>query len=310
MTAPELQYRRMVRLLPRWYRAEREDEMVGALLDARDGGRIEEGRELLAMLGLGLRARLAASSAPARVVAFGDTVRLVALLGLLWGVMKGVLAVGRDLSDAVTFPHLLGPFAATVMVHVAHRLWLDLALTAATTVPLVLLFAGRRRAARMVAGAVLVAGFAAFLYRYSFSFSPDLLGYFVPQWLPLLLMVAGFHAGAPLPVARKWWLALAAIAASALYFGSFVDSDLRGLSWYAWAAVLIIPAYFAFRRRTPAWSFSLAACCAFVLTQPIVLRATMAGAGFEPTELLQICVVGAGIVALVATGIIDYRRRS
>ncbi|WP_406636830.1 hypothetical protein [Amycolatopsis sp. WGS_07] len=310
MTAPELHYRRMVRLLPRWYRADREDEMVGALLDARDGGRLEEGRELLAMLGLGLRARLAAGSAPARVVAFGDTVRLVALLGLLWGVMKGVLAAGYELSAAISYPELLGSHAEPAMAQAAHYLWRDLALVAAVLVPLAFLLAGRRRAARVIAGVVLVAGFAAFLRRYSFSFSPDLLGYFIPQWLPLLLMVVGFHVGAPLPVARKWWLALAAVVASAFYFGFSGEVELRGLSWYAWAAVLIIPVYFAFRRRTPAWSFSLAACCALVLIQPLVLRATMAAPGFMLVDLLQISLLGSGIVALVVAGIADYRRIS
>lgn len=322
MTPPELHYRRMVRLLPRWYRADREDEMVGALLDAREagGGRFADGREVLAMLGLGLRARLAAGSAPARVVAFGDTVRLVALLGLLWGVMKGFLSLGHDLYDAFGYPRASGLYSApgsraeaTLSLYAslsAQQFWQDVALATAAAVPLVLLFAGRRRAARGIAGIVLGAGFAAFLYQYSFSFSPDLLGYFIPQWLPLLLMIAGFHVGAPLPSARKWWLALAAVVASALYFGFFGESDLRGLSWFVWAAVLVVPAYFAFRRRSPAWSFSLAVCCSLVLIQPLVLRATMVAADFHALELVQVSLVSAGIVALIATGIVDWRRQT
>ncbi|MYW90994.1 hypothetical protein G3I59_10365 [Amycolatopsis rubida] len=316
MTAPELQYRRMVRLLPRWYRADREDEMVGTLLDAREAGRLAEGRELLAMLGLGLRARLAAGSAPARVVAFGDTVRLVALLGLLWGVMKGVVSLGHDVCDVLGYPRTRGlySFAAEGTLSLysfpsVQQLGQDVALVAAAAVPLALLFAGRRRAARGVAGVVLVAGFAAFLYQYSFSFSPDLLGYFVPQWLPLPLLIAGFHLGAPPPSARKWRIALTGVAVSGFYFGSFAESDLRGLSWFAWAAALVIPAYFAFRRRSPVWSFSLAVCCSLVLVQPLVLLATMAAGAFEPLDLVQVFLVGAGIAALTAAGIIDYRRQ-
>ncbi|MFB9930431.1 hypothetical protein ACFORO_21180 [Amycolatopsis halotolerans] len=320
MTAPELHCRRMVRFLPRWYRADREEELVGALLDAREagGGRLAEGRELLSMLGLGLRARLAAGSAPARVVAFGDTVRLVALLGLLWGVLKGVLSLGHDLYDALGFSRTStlyaapgSPVEAAMSLYAAQsaqQIWHDIAVAVAAVVPLALLFAGRRRAARGVAGLVLIAGFAAFLYQYSFSFSPDLLGYFIPQWLPLLLMIAGFHIGAPLPSARKWWLALSGVTASALYLGIFGGSDLRGLSWFVWVAVLVIPAYFAFRRRSPAWSFSLAACCALVLAQSLVLKATMAAADFEALELAQVSLVSAGIVALIAAGIVDYRR--
>ncbi|MGW7533144.1 hypothetical protein [Amycolatopsis sp. NPDC054798] len=319
MTAPELQYRRMMRLLPRWYRADREEEMVGALLDAREasGSRLAEWRELFAMLGLGLRARLAAGSAPARVVAFGDTVRLVALLGLLWGVMKGVLFIGRDLYDG--YPQASGlysalgsPGEATLSLYVAQeaqQLWRDIALTAAAAVPLALLLAGRRRAARVVAAVVLVGGFAVFLHQYSFSFSPDLLGYFIPQWLPLLLMIAGFHGGAPLPSARKWWIALAGVTASALYFGFFGASEMRGLSWFVWAAAVVAPAYFVFRRRSPAWSFSLAACSALVLIQPLVLKATMVVPDFQKLELLQVSLVATGIAALIAAGIVDYRRQ-
>ncbi|MBN9740989.1 hypothetical protein DMP23_07675 [Amycolatopsis sp. A1MSW2902] len=317
MTAPELRYRRIVRILPRWYRTDREDEMVGTLLDAREAGRLAEGRELLAMLGLGLRARLAAGSAPARVVAFGDTVRLVALLGLLWGVMKGVFSLGHDLCDALGYPRATGLYSSTGEVTLslyaapaAQQLGQDVALVAAAVVPLALLFAGRRRAARCVAGVVLVAGFAAFLHQYSFSFSPDLLGYFIPQWLPLLLLIAGFHLGAPLPSARKWWIALTGVVAAAFYFGSFVDSDLRGLSWFTWAAALFILAYFALRRRTPAWSFSLAVCCSLVLIQPLVLLSTMAAGVVEPLVLVQVFLVGAGIAALTAAGIVDYRRQT
>ncbi|MBB1154295.1 hypothetical protein [Amycolatopsis dendrobii] len=317
MTAPELRYRRMVRILPRWYRADREDEMVGALLDAREAGRLAAGRELLAMLGLGLRARLAACSAPARVVAFGDTVRLVALLGLFWAAMKGVFSLGHDLCDALGYPRTSGLHASATDTGLslypsplAQQLGRDVALAAAAVVPLALLFSGRRRAARVVAGIVLVAGFAAFLYQYSFSFSPDLLGYFVPQWLPLLLLIAGFHLGAPLPAARNWWTALAGGAASVFYFGSFVEADLRGISWFAWAAVLVILAYFAFRRRSAAWSFSLAVCCSLVLIQPLVLVATMAAGTFQALDLVQVFLAGAGIAALTAAGIIDYRRQT
>ncbi|ATY14101.1 hypothetical protein CU254_29550 [Amycolatopsis sp. AA4] len=310
----------MMRLLPRWYRADREDELVGALLDAREagGGSLAEGRELLALLGLGLRARLAAgAAAPARVVAFGDTVRLAALLGLLWGVMKGAVSLGHDLYDAFGYPRTSGLHAAgldaTLSLYTfpsAEQLWRDVALVAAAAVPLALLFAGRRRAARGVAGIVLVAGFAAFLYQYSFSFSPDLLGYFVPQWLPLVFLIAGFHRDAPLPSARKWWLALIGVTASALCFGFFGESYFRGLSWFAWAAALVIPAYFALRRRSPAWSFSLALCCSLVLIQPLVLKATMAAADFQALELVQVSLVGTGIVALIAAGIMDYRRQA
>lgn len=201
---------------------------------------------------------------------------------------------------------------AVLSLHVArsvHQLWQDVALAAAAAVPLALLFARRHRAARAVAGIVLAAGFAAFLLKYSFSFSPELLGYFIPQWLPLLLMVAGFHSGAPLPSARKWWLALTGVTASALYFGFFGESELRGLSWFrlgggtCHSRLLRVPATLA---RVVVLARRMLFACAgpAISTQNHHGHGRLPGAGTSAALL-----VGAGIVALIAAGIVDYRRQ-
>ena len=82
-TRLERRYRALLRLLPRWYRAEREEEMVTSFLDGRpDDLDAEYGwpgwPETAATLALAVRTRMAG-----RV---GDAVRVTGLYGLLLGI--------------------------------------------------------------------------------------------------------------------------------------------------------------------------------------------------------------------------------
>ena len=78
-------YRRVLMLLPRGYRAERGEELLGVMLDGAE----EHGRdrpalgEVLSVLGLSLRLRTGAPGASARSRSVGEALRLIALLGLL-----------------------------------------------------------------------------------------------------------------------------------------------------------------------------------------------------------------------------------
>lgn len=78
-------YRRVLTLLPRAYREERGEEMLGVMLDsAEDLGRDRPTfGELLSVLGLSLRLRTGATAASARFHSVGETMRLITLLGLL-----------------------------------------------------------------------------------------------------------------------------------------------------------------------------------------------------------------------------------
>ncbi|HEV3361363.1 MAG TPA: hypothetical protein VG247_31480 [Pseudonocardiaceae bacterium] len=84
MSSPlERRYRRLLRALPKWYRRDREEEMVATLLQEREH-RLDRGPglgESLAVLGLAVRTRLA-TTAPARAVAVGNAARGIALFGL------------------------------------------------------------------------------------------------------------------------------------------------------------------------------------------------------------------------------------
>src|SRR5439155_23788308 len=89
MTRLERRYRRLLRLLPGWYRADREDEMVATFLADRDDDLgLEYGwpgwREAWAVAVLAVRIRQRAD-APPRSAMIGDALRLVALGGLLAG---------------------------------------------------------------------------------------------------------------------------------------------------------------------------------------------------------------------------------
>ncbi|GAA4529923.1 hypothetical protein GCM10023192_17460 [Amycolatopsis samaneae] len=301
-----------MRVLPPWYRAERGDEMVGTLLDLHDErARAALWSELWAMLALGVRTRLAARAAPVRAVALGDLVRQVALLGLLWGVLKSACGVGNTLWTLFRFSsYYPGNFRATLTADLGK----DLVLLAAALIPLALLADGWRRAARIAAGAILAAGAIWFLARHSADLGPEPIAYYAPQWLPLVLALAAFHVDAPLPPARPWWWAiggsLALAPVLALRFGLPVDlAQLDGLSPLVWLCSLAGAGYLLFRHRTgprPAWTLALALCIALVLIQNLVLKNGVVP--FDAMVIAQVCCAGAIVVALTAVGIRDYRR--
>ncbi|ATY13437.1 hypothetical protein CU254_25615 [Amycolatopsis sp. AA4] len=310
MRSAEARYRALVRVLPAWYRAERGDEMVGTLLDLHEErDRAALWGELRALLALGLRTRLAARAAPARTVAFGDLVRHVSLLGLLWGVLRSACDVGYTLWMLVAFS---GPYPGAFHSALVSGLSRDLVLLAVALIPLVLLVDGWRRTARIAAGAILAAGALWFLVRHSFD--PGAAGYFAPQWLPLVLVLAGFHVDAPSPPSRPWWriiggsLVLAPVLA--LRFG--LPGDLgwfAGLSPLVWLCALAGAGYLLVRPRTgprPAWTLALAVGIGLAVTHYVVRKNGILP--FDVVVLAQVCCAGAIVVALAVVGIRDYRR--
>lgn len=174
-------------LLPGWYRAEREDEMVGIFLSGRgDGLDLEYGwpgwGEAAATLGLSVRVRLGARR-PA-----GAVVRLVALTGLVG------LLVGSAQSWTV-----LARFGSPGG---AQGWWFD-ALAVAAFAGVV---SGRRVVGRVAAGllglaalvpfgSVLVAGLPVWWS----------LVWHVPLWVAVVAVLVGFHREAP-SVSGRWWV--------------------------------------------------------------------------------------------------------
>jgi hypothetical protein len=95
MSPLERRYRGLLRALPSWYRAHREDEMVTTFLAGR---RDRDDRELgwpgwpetRAVLSLAVTTRIAVRQGPPRAVALGCILRRAALLGLVALVPRSV----------------------------------------------------------------------------------------------------------------------------------------------------------------------------------------------------------------------------
>lgn len=311
MISTEAQYRALVRVLPAWYRAERGDEMVDTLLDLHgERDRAALWTELGALLALGVRTRLAARAAPARTVALGDLVRQIALLGLLWGVLRAACNASNTLWTLFAFS---GPYPGNFRAALTSDLFTDLVLLAAALIPLVLLVDGWRRMARIAAGAILAAGAIWFLARHSSDLGPGLVAYFAPQWLPPALLLVAFHVDAPLPPARPWWWAIGGSLilgpALALRFGLPTDLDrITGLSPLVWLCAIAGAGYLAFRLRTgphPARTLALALGIALAVIQNLVLKNGVIP--FDAMVLAQVCCAGTIVVALTVVGILDYR---
>ncbi|MFS8099097.1 hypothetical protein LFM09_18390 [Lentzea alba] len=190
MSNLERRYRLLLKVLPRWYRRDREEEMVGLFLAGRtDDLDLEHGwpgwGEAFSVLGLAVRTHLTAASGP---VWLGEIVRALGMFGLLLGLTH-------------VAPSVYGAFAPldTPEWTLGWLLW-GLAPLAA----FVLLLSGQRTAAKVVSGLLLVplalqvampgTGFAGLLYQ-------------LPQLVTFACLCLGFHREAPTPPARRlaWW---------------------------------------------------------------------------------------------------------
>jgi hypothetical protein len=239
----ERRYRRLLRVLPRWYRAEREEEMVGIFLADRDDDLDQEygwpgWGETGATLGLAVRTRFAADAAPAYVVRLGDVVRLVAMLGLL----AQVAAVAEQSARAVIWridglPAYDSPWAVAFEAT---------ALGAAAA-----MFAGHRSVAKTLTVALVLYG----LVHLALTDGPAawwVLGAQVPLWVTAAALFAGFHREAPAPPAAPWWRA----AALAVPIGvGWAFLPIGGLIPFA----VIVAGVVVLLRRGPAvWGLALA----------------------------------------------------
>ncbi|MCP3803154.1 hypothetical protein NLX83_28140 [Allokutzneria sp. A3M-2-11 16] len=218
MSRLERRYRRMLAVLPRWYRAEREEEMVAAFLEDVDRDPDADVRlnfgwpgwgEFGSLLALSARTRWPGTTGSPRALVKGQVVRLIALMGMV--VLSGVALVHRLLE---LFPELFGfrhEHANAVTAAPRGFDWFDLVWLAyhgAALLCFVALLHGAYRVAKVAAAMVLLflAGMAVELV-----LSPDASGvlyslvYTLNCFLYLLCVFAGFHSDAP-PMRARWWL--------------------------------------------------------------------------------------------------------
>jgi len=200
MSKLERRYRRLLKVLPKWYRHDREEEMVGLFLAGRtDELDLEHSwpgwGETGAMLGLAVRTHLAAgsgmTSAPTKAVWRGEVVRALGMIGLLLGVFYAGSAIT---SLAVAFGN---PEWASGITG-----WHVLAL--GPVVAFVALLSGRRTLAKVAAAAPVVLSVVSLQ-------QPGYLMLWavfqVPHFVTFLCLCLGFHREAPTPSARRlvWW---------------------------------------------------------------------------------------------------------
>jgi hypothetical protein len=337
MTSLERRYRALLRVLPRWYRVDREEEMIGTFLAGRDDEfDLQHGwpgwSETWAVVGLALRTRLAARAAPPHAIALGDTVRLVALLGLLAQAALGIASALSAAGLALLKQEDLAASAVDGFI-------VPTGIALATTVAFVMLVSGRRAAAKACAAVTLALSLVALgtAIRIGVDLPWRIAAVNLPLWIPIACLFAGFHREAPTPTARPWlraaalgcgvtiaWVALLRLIPPERWaFGT--PGDLGSLP--AWATVIGGVVYLAALRgagdgtgeaRTGALALALAAYALLILPDRLNFldfAAQLRDAGeagdvaFAVTAVQLAGVIGIGI-ALAIVGLRAVRRSS
>jgi hypothetical protein len=284
----ENRYRRLLRVLPAWYRAEREEEMVGLFLaDRTDELDLEHSwpgwGETGATLALAVRTRFAASGAPAQAVALGDVVRLVALIGVL---VQGAYAIQGLISliPLVVVPEglvtALPPVTLTALV----------SNTALLLAPLAMVTGFRGVAKALFT--LLSVGSLAQVHGPGSLLLQGLL-WQVPLWLTTLALFAGFHRDAPTPALGRWrWALAATVLGTAAVHGASVLLVLLHSYWlHALAPIAVVPA-----------AAVVAGVVHLVRHGSAVRALALSGwtAALLPVELVHLPYTGLGIRVLVA----------
>jgi hypothetical protein len=218
----ERRYRRVLRLLPGWYRRQWEQDMVATFLDSWLTGDPEADEyiyeaagpgwgEITSVAGLAVRLYLGGAGAPRRYFAWGQAVRNAVLTVML---MHAVLAV--DLVVLTAWNHRLSGFAAppaTLQTSWPSDVWPAVYYLAnfAWIAVFGSLALGHYRTARVVAVLAIVPGLVALLQAQLTGTMPAPFGSWA-FWLLLslapVLAMAAFHRDAPQPARRPWLLAL------------------------------------------------------------------------------------------------------
>ncbi|GIH70089.1 hypothetical protein [Sphaerimonospora thailandensis] len=338
MSLLEDRYRRVLRLLPASYRAEREEEMVSAFLDgagpaADDDDARPRWPEIASIAALAVRVRLGGAGAAPRSIAWGRAVRLTALLGLAFQATMSCVYLAQALGAYGVFPmpyaHGEMPFGEPGSAERAWHLSRDLA-PALWIVGYVALVRGRPRVAKVAAVLGLIAHCADFAVVWAGAHQPPFLTHWVIQSLmlvvPALALLVGFHRDAPAHRHLGRVAVLPLIAGAALFLILMVLSEWataasRSPQWpdmWAWVWPWLLPSglsclallvasagYFvahlsAPRRRSPAVALALA-----ILTVPVALTRLSylnPGSGDQITETMNAVTV-AQVIALLLCGL-------
>lgn len=233
----EQRYRRVLRLLPGYYRDEWEQDMVAAFLDGwltgdpdEDSVTMEYDRpsrqEVLSVALLAARLYLGGAGAPRRYYAWGQAVRGTVLAVLLLHALLGINGLMAMAGIRQPAGYLPAPFSSiwTSAWYAAYYAWILIFL---------LVVLGHFRAAWAIAGLAVLPDLAGTVHAQLAGTTQTPYfswGFCVLLDLVPLLAMAAFHRDAP-PVARRGWL-LALPAAFAVVTGPLLAARPAGLS--AW----------------------------------------------------------------------------
>ncbi|SOE13606.1 hypothetical protein SAMN06272775_4585 [Streptomyces sp. 2323.1] len=321
-TMLEQRYRTVLRLLPSYYRAAREEEMVEAYLHGFDERQRDELRpawgEVASIAALAVRTRMGAAGAPARYATLGAVVRLFALLSVLLQAASGVTgqalllawvhgAAPRD-RDMV-LEGFTGHGAAAGLYEVVR--WL---IPPAWTVAYLALLRDHRRTALAFAALAALPGLA-FVTQHLDSGQDALAVSFsltatVFSWLTVVALCCAFHRDAPparLPLASPGLALMGTCvlmgASTVVWQGGADPGWAGGVAFVAAAAVWLVA-----RCRSPqpagdpALPVALAALGLAMLVERTLSLAFLADA-HAPGFLLTVTAVQAGVIAALAAAL-------
>ena len=220
----EWRYRRVLRLLPGWYREQREEDMVAAFLDSWLTGDPEADEyisraggpslaETASVAGLAARLYVTGAGAPRRHFAQGQAIRRAVLAVML---MHAVLGLDLLVRSAWS-QRLLGLPAppANLVTATPGGSWLTVyyLVNVAWIVVFVTLVLGHHRTAHIIAALAIVPDLVALVHAQRTGIMPAPFGpwafWVLLNLIPVLAMTA-FHRDAPPAARRPWLLALPA----------------------------------------------------------------------------------------------------
>jgi hypothetical protein len=220
----EQRYRRVLRLLPGYYRQLWEEDMVAAFLDSRLTGDPEVDecvlefcrpgwQEAASVAGLAIRLYLGAAGAPRRYFAWGQAVRRAVLAVMLVHAVLGLDVLVRTAWSRRLFG--LPPPPASLLTASPGGVWPTAyyVVNVAWVVVFVTLALGHYRTARVLAVLAIVPGLAALTQAQLTGIMPAPFGswafWVLLNLVPVVAMTA-FHRDAPPAAGRPWLLALPA----------------------------------------------------------------------------------------------------
>ncbi len=273
--AVAVSYQRVLMLLPRSYREQRGEEILGTLLDAaQDEGRSRPAaKEILSILSLSLSVRTGAPGGGTRAEAFGALLRRVALAGLLLQSAVYVVYTFGFAREADVFwrsGHDGGLAAHYVAAAALYEAVEEAVAVLAASLALVSLASGRRRSGLALAAVGPLSMVVGVSVRFGDPFSPGLTWstngtYLALLSLGLLSLIAGalgFHRADGLRSARRWIVALIAVDGALLAVNAIVVQthvDIPGIQFLL-PTICVVPAV-AFAawagRFSPIWPLAL-----------------------------------------------------